>query len=177
MPNKLKMITSYRSIAVAFVVLALAVVPTQRVHSQTNIGLLLWARSIEDEGSIQGGHYATIAGRALYRDVVLYDIGYLTNLVPGTFQDHLVSASISLRFFKYDDYLGALVGVEYLGDIESLQSDSFIGIRLRPINSLRAEFYDDSRTMFDLFTVSVLLNPQTGNFTMTYSLFDISFFL
>ena len=176
MSNKHKIPKLGRSIAVVLL-LAFALIPTQRSHSQTNVGLLVWARSIEDEGSIDGGHYATIAGRVFYRDLILFDIGYLTNLVPSTFQDHLVSASMLLRAIKFDDDLGTFVGVEYLADIESLQSDSFIGIRLHPINSLRAEFDDEPRFMIDLFSVSVLLNPQTHNITMAYSLFDISFFL
>jgi hypothetical protein len=157
-----------------------------------SIGIGFWAESVSQTRDINGGTYFTAGASAFLGNFALLNIRYMTDIVPLSFDDQILSATLSLRLRTYADLgeggfdeFGApvgsgpalLVGPTYMLDFEPEGLSHYVGVAISPLSTWKlGSVMPGLGFYFDFLTVRFLWDVEDFEFLWSYSTFSLSFF-
>jgi hypothetical protein len=107
-------------------------------------GFGVWIESFSHTTDINGGTYLSVSAAAFLGARVLADLRYMTDLVPATFDDHLLELSTMVNLGNpWSIGPATSFGLSYLFDVTSFGTNHYLGIVWSVINSWRAGLVAD----------------------------------
>ena len=107
-------------------------------------GFGVWLESFTHTSDINGGTYVSVSAAVFLGRRVLADLRYMTDLVPATFDDHLLELSAQINVGDVSRAAPAMTfGPAYLTDVSSFWTNHYLGIAWSVFNSWRSGLMSD----------------------------------
>ena len=171
----------------------------ERNAFRRNTGIGIWTESLSQTADIGGGTYLTAGVGAFLGNAALIDVRYMTDIMPGTFSDQLVLASIGFKAIDFGRAAASTVALEdqfgielssgpspgpafviaptYLVQLAGGAVSHYAGLTISPVHSWKVVTEGPGLGVtVDILTVRLLLDVVDYEFLWGFTAFSVSIF-
>jgi len=142
------------------------------------LGFGVWIESLSHTTDINGGTYGAVSAGLFLGRRVLVDLRYLTDLLPTTFNDHLVELSAQINFGRLSPGMPAMTfGPGYLTDVSSFGTNHYVGIVWSVLNSWQSAMISEEFGIYvNILSFRFMWDVTDGDRLFSFTLVEPKFF-
>ena len=142
------------------------------------LGFGVWIESYADTTEINGGTYISVSAGLFLGNIAILDVRYSTDLLPSTFEDHLVAASAEIKLSSWATPGPTMsAGPMYLIDVSEFGTHHYVGVSWSLLHSWRTGMtIPQFGIAFDLLSLRFLWDVTDSEFLFGFSLAEFQIF-
>jgi hypothetical protein len=142
------------------------------------LGFGIWIESYSHTSEINGGTYLSVSAGLFLGNFALLDLRYSTDLLPTTFDDHLIAVSAEINLSRRSlPGPSMTAGPIYLFDVSEFSTHHYVGLSWSLLNSWKAAFSIPGLGLFfDVFSLRFLWDVTDGEYLFGFSMIEPQIF-
>jgi hypothetical protein len=142
------------------------------------LGFGIWIESYSETTEINGGTYLSVSAGLFLGNFALLDLRYSTDLLPTTFDDHLVAATAEIKLSgRANPGPTMTAGPTYLIDVSEFGSHHYVGFSWTLLSTWKSGFVMPGfGVVIDLLTLRFLWDVTDAEFLFGFGLLETQIF-